>query len=416
MGQQPMAQCVAVTRHHYYLNQLTQKTINQGGKMNNLIHKKLGIAVISGCLMMLVGIAQAADLVVFSNGGVADANDVNANFNELETRIETITLTPGPVGADSTVAGPKGDTGADSTVAGPKGDTGANSTVAGPKGDTGANSTVAGPKGDTGADSTVAGPKGDTGANSTVAGPKGDTGADSTVAGPKGDTGANSTVAGPAGAAGLGAVVFNSAPTAADDMNTYTVGTVWIDTLTATAYILVDNSPGAAVWTILGGSATGSLYAIGDDGPAGGIVFYVTDEGLHGLEAAPENLAVSKGGCAGFTHGDEVVIGTGASNTHQISIGCWYVNTAAKAADIYSLGTYSDWFLPSRDELILLLDNGPKDFRSGGLHSGSYFISSSQFDTSLQYVSKWDSFSGRLSSGTRLSKDTMSVSRAIRAF
>jgi hypothetical protein len=199
-------------------------------------------------------------------------------------------------------------------------------------------------------------------------------------------------------------------------MNTYTVGTVWIDTLTATAYILVDNSPGAAVWTILGGSATGSLYAIGDDGPAGGIVFYVTDEGLHGLEAAPENLAVSKGGCAGFTHGDEVVIGTGASNTHQISIGCWYVNTAAKAADIYSLGTYSDWFLPSRDELILLLDNGPKDFRSGGLHSGSYFISSSQFDTSLQYVSKWDSFSGRLSSGTRLSKDTMSVSRAIRAF
>jgi hypothetical protein len=377
MGQQPMAQCVAVTRHHYYLNQLTQKTINQGGKMNNLIHKKLGIAVISGCLMMLVGIAQAAPLVVFSNGGVADADDVNANFNELETRIETITLTPGPVGADSTVAGPKGDTGADSTVAGPKGDTGA---------------------------------------NSTVAGPKGDTGADSTVAGPKGDTGANSTVAGPAGAAGLGAVVFNSAPTAADDMNTYTVGTVWIDTLTATAYILVDNSPGAAVWTILGGSATGSLYAIGDDGPAGGIVFYVTDEGLHGLEAAPENLAVSKGGCAGFTHGDEVVIGTGASNTHQISIGCWYVNTAAKAADIYSLGTYSDWFLPSRDELILLLDNGPKDFRSGGLHSGSYFISSSQFDTSLQYVSKWDSFSGRLSSGTRLSKDTMSVSRAIRAF
>jgi hypothetical protein len=94
----------------------------------------------------------------------------------------------------------------------------------------------------------------------------GSAGADSTVAGPKGDTGADSTVAGPRGPAGLGAVVFfDSAPTAADDMNTYTLGTVWFDTLGTTAYILVDNSPSAAFWTALGGPST---YAIGDAGPA----------------------------------------------------------------------------------------------------------------------------------------------------
>ena len=37
-----------------------------------------------------------------------------------------------------------------------------------------------------------------------------------------------------------------------------------------------------------GGGSSGTTYAIGDIGPSGvGIVFYVTDNGLHGLEVAP---------------------------------------------------------------------------------------------------------------------------------
>jgi len=41
-----------------------------------------------------------------------------------------------------------------------------------------------------------------------------------------------------------------------------------------------------------GGSdpATITYYAVGDTGPAGGIVFYTSDGGLHGLEAAPADL------------------------------------------------------------------------------------------------------------------------------
>ena len=38
-------------------------------------------------------------------------------------------------------------------------------------------------------------------------------------------------------------------------------------------------------------------YEIGDTGPAGGIVFYVTDGGLHGLEAAPEDQDRGEWGC-----------------------------------------------------------------------------------------------------------------------
>jgi hypothetical protein len=336
-----MAQCVAVTRHHYYLNQLTQKTINQGGKMNNLIHKKLGIALISGCLMMLVGIAQAADLVVFSNGGVADADDVNANFNELETRIETITLTPGPVGADSTVAGPKGDTGADSTVAGPKGDTGADSTVAGPKGDT-----------------------------------------------------------------GLGAVVFSSAPTVNDDMNSpYSVGTVWVDTSTNMLYILEDNTANAAVWTIAAAPAV--KYAIGDPGPAGGIVFYVTAGGLRGLEAAPSDQNDGNGirwdsVDSPNTDTGAIADGIGAGDMNTTLIiaetagdqATYAAGIAANLVITHSGVDYGDWYLPSKFELNLmwlnLANSGLGGFASDGYWSSSQYGSNVAWHQSFGYGSQFD--------------------------
>jgi hypothetical protein len=222
-----------------------------------------------------VGIAQAADLVVFSNGGVADADDVNANFNELGARIETISLTPGP-----------------------------------------------------------------------------------------------------AGAAGLGAVVFNSAPKVTDDMSTYTLGTVWIDTSGPTAYILVDSTAGGAVWTALGGSATGSLYAIGDTGPAGGIVFHVTDDGSHGLEAATEDLIKSRWGCGGtiIAGANGTAVGTGEQNTADITEFCDEI-TAAKVAAASGLG----WYLPTKDELNLLY--AQKDV-VGGFSHASFYWSSSQFSAS----------------------------------
>ena len=37
-------------------------------------------------------------------------------------------------------------------------------------------------------------------------------------------------------------------------------------------------------------------YAIGDTGPASGIVLYVTGGGLHGLEAAPEDQTLRQRG------------------------------------------------------------------------------------------------------------------------
>ena len=66
--------------------------------------KNLRLVINAVCLTLLVSAAQAAPLITFSNGEVADADEVNANFTELETRINNISLTPGPQGP----VGPQG--------------------------------------------------------------------------------------------------------------------------------------------------------------------------------------------------------------------------------------------------------------------------------------------------------------------
>ena len=95
-------------------------------------------------------------------------------------------------------------------------------------------------------------------------------------------------------------------------------------------------------------------YIIGQIGPAGGIVFYVTDGGLHGLEAAPvDQSATATWGCFGkdIAGAEGTTIGTGAQNTTDILVDCAELGIAARLADNYSLNGFNDWFLPSQDEL-----------------------------------------------------------------
>jgi hypothetical protein len=86
-------------------------------------------------------------------------------------------------------------------------------------------------------------------------------------------------------------------------------------------------------------------YKIGDTGPSGvGIVFYVTDNGTHGLEAAPGNQSTN------------------------IS---WA--SAAGKARAYSGGGKTDWFLPSKDELVELYSQRDT---VGGFIDDAYWSSS----------------------------------------
>jgi hypothetical protein len=99
------------------------------------------------------------------------------------------------------------------------------------------------------------------------------------------------------------------------------------------------------------------FYAIGDTGPSGvGIVFYVTDGGLHGLEAAPDDQPMSVWSTIvdAYANGSSPLpsgIGTGSANTDAIILQNSNNDSAAKLCRDYDGGGKTDWFLPSSDEL-----------------------------------------------------------------
>ncbi|MCG7994485.1 MAG: hypothetical protein JAZ06_03565 [Candidatus Thiodiazotropha taylori] len=170
-----------------------------------------------------------------------------------------------------------------------------------------------------------------------------------------------------------------TAPTTDDDINNgYSVGSVWIDTALSQAYILLDSTSGAAVW-----QQVINTYSIGQRGPAGGIVFYVTDGGTNGLEAAPADLPISPWGCLGtsITGADATAIGTGSQNTNDIIAGCATSGIAARLVDAYTLNGYSDWYLPSENELLEFFSNPGV---VGGLIEDIY-LSSTEIDSDLVF-------------------------------
>lgn len=148
-----------------------------------------------------------------------------------------------------------------------------------------------------------------------------------------------------------------------------------------------DNSPSAS-----------EIYTV--RGPAGGFVFYDKGENIGGwryLEAAPSDVDSN-----GYDHifglhrveGENIEVGT------QPGIGAGKVNTdalvgamgeeaythngkefiskdiyAAKLSDVHMVGSYNDWFLPSKDELNLMYQNLKKN-SLGDFADDAYWSSS----------------------------------------
>jgi hypothetical protein len=147
----------------------------------------------------------------------------------------------------------------------------------------------------------------------------------------------------------------------------------------------IDNAPslsfcgGKPTWNNGGCPAPIGTYTIGQDGPAGGTVFYTTDNGFHGYEAAPVNHQVTaEWGCYGTNINTGTAIGTGAANTANIiAWGCSGPNSAAAVANAYYLNGFADWFLPSSDLLEQLRLNSN---RVAGLIDGEYWSSSQQLE------------------------------------
>ncbi len=90
----------------------------------------------------------------------------------------------------------------------------------------------------------------------------------------------------------------------------------------------------------------------------GGVVFYVNGTGLHGLIATTSDQSASKAWWNGsnvLTGATGTDVGTGQPNTTAIVSVQGAGDYAASVADQFSSGGFTDWYLPSKDELVLLL-------------------------------------------------------------
>ena len=102
-------------------------------------------------------------------------------------------------------------------------------------------------------------------------------------------------------------------------------------------------------------------------------------------------------------------MGTGEQNTIDIETGCTTSGTAADICANLSLGGYSDWFLPSKDELNLMYTN-LEVFGIGGFTIPSYWSSS---EGSAGSAWPQDFYSGNQSLNYKV--NTLRV-RAVRVF
>ena len=164
-------------------------------------------------------------------------------------------------------------------------------------------------------------------------------------------------------------------------------------------------------------------YAVGDTGPAGGVIFYINPnhaaDGWRYLEFAPvDQSAGAAWGCFRrvIAGARGTAIGSGRQNTLDMLASCGEPDTAAHLCARYRLNGVGGWFLPSRDELAALYV-GMKATGAGGFRDGAvadnltYWTSSQQTADMASHVDFADN--GRQHYDD---KDFPRRVRAIRAF
>jgi len=163
------------------------------------------------------------------------------------------------------------------------------------------------------------------------------------------------------------------------------------------------------------------IYAIGDTGPGGGLVFSVTADGLHGLEAAPRDQGRVLWSNGGYTAPGTVTGAgwdgiNGGRNTDRIINSQGAGSYAALLCANYTGGGYGDWYLPSKYELnqmYIKIGQGataPLTNNVGGFANGLYW-SSTENDASLAWYQYFlDGYQG-----ANIKLFTLRV-RAVRAF
>ena len=172
--------------------------------------------------------------------------------------------------------------------------------------------------------------------------------------------------------------------------------------------------------------ANGGTCAVGEVGPSGGHVFYVSPTvinvaagistgGVY-LEAAPVSAqGMAEFGCTGSNApGTSYAVGSGAANTLAIMNACATAGIASRVIANATYNGFSDWFMPSLDEMTLIYNNLFTRSPSLGGFTGIDYGSSSQGTLGNGYQAYWWFGAGATSGQTN--KNLSVAYRPIRAF
>jgi len=197
--------------------------------------------------------------------------------------------------------------------------------------------------------------------------------------------------------------------------------TIWCSNCGASGEMQVFNG---GTWTnMIGGTATGTISLSIGQSYQGGKVAYILVKGdpgydpntQHGIIAATSDQSDQlirikwDKGTYTITGATGTAIGTGLSNTNKIIVsqGEPAISYAAGLARAYTGGGYTDWYLPSKDELEKL--SYTREIIGGFVNY--YYWSSSEFDLRKAWYQTF--FSGRQYTTV---KGEPAIIRAIRSF
>ena len=150
------------------------------------------------------------------------------------------------------------------------------------------------------------------------------------------------------------------------------------------------------------------VYTLGESF-GGGVIFYIDASTQHGLIAATSDQGTYVWGDGTTTNATGTAEGTGKANTAAIVRTQGTGSYAAYICTHLTLNGYTDWFLPSKDELDLLMAQNVAGLVSG-FNGGIYWTSSE--------VNASTAWSQNFNTGTQggYSKSLKENVRAIRAF
>lgn len=127
------------------------------------------------------------------------------------------------------------------------------------------------------------------------------------------------------------------------------------------------------------------IFQVGDR-YQGGYIFYIDGTGHHGLICADVDQTTTEWGCLNINlpGADGTAVGTGYQNTEDIIAGCLTPGIAARVCKDLTLNGYSDWFMPSKDEMSLMYTN--LKTQGIGNFSNTWYWTSSEYDAAHAWV------------------------------